>query len=510
MPTDAPFDPCRQWLGIDAVHVGNARLVLGVSPQEADPLVVVRAADARLNLLRTISPGPFEMARAGLIKRVEEAREKLLAEIAASPPRPSRTDAAVAFAMPAPPSQRAASLPPVPATRPGVVPGVPPAVPGAVPPVPPTVPAGGFQGNGGAETIAIRTTVYRKKTPVAGIATALLALSAMAGGLFYYSVYGNNKAKKSGERQVARAEPVAAQISPEPAQDRTSESAERPARKPARMEEQKPADPTDDRAVSTSKPPSQRKERNRRPRPEPEPEPSPQPKEARAAEVAAMPAVPPPQPMRPAAPPKPADADSMAGEEKPSGTKPAEAMAEDDGRLDAALAEVLEALQRQEYDTVTRLLAAASKQTGGRRSSAVGQRIDSWQQLATYAKGFMDYREQALAAVKPGDEYDVKNQKVGVVEVDAETFIYRSAGGNKTVPRDKIPGGIVLAIVMQWFDSNPANDLYIGAYHLAKPEPDLTRAREHLERAEAAGADASGLIPLLDDPVFAKSEAKSE
>lgn len=506
MPTNAPFDPCRQWLGIDAVHVGNARLVLGVSPQEADPSVVVRAAEARLNLLRAISPGPFEMARAGLIKRVEEAREKLLAEIAASPPRPPRANAAVAFAMPVPPSQRAASEPPVPATRPGGVPGVPPATPGAFPPVPPTVPGGGFHGDGGGvEAISIRTTVYRKKTPVAGIVTALLTLSAMAGGLFYYASYGKAKAKKLGERQAAHAEPVAAQMSHEPAKDRTSNSAERPGRKPAQMKAEKPADPTDDRAVSTSRPPSTRRERSRRPRPEPEP--GPQPEEARTAEEAAMPAVPPPQPMRPAAPPKPADADSMAREEKPAEDKPAEAMAEDDGQLDAALAEALEAIQRQEYDTVTRLLAAASKQTGGRSSgSAASQRLESWQQLATYAKGFMDYRGKALAAVKPGDEFDVKNQKVGVVEVDDEKFIYRSAGGNKTVPRDKIPAGIVLAIVMQWFDSNPANDLYLGAYHLAKPEPDLTRAREHWERAEAAGADASGLMPLLDDPVFAKSE----
>lgn len=500
MPTDAPFDPCKQWLGIDAVHVGNARLVLGVSPQEADPLVVLRAAEARLNLLRAISPGPFEMARTGLIKRVEEAREKLLAEIAASPLRP-RTDAAAAFAMPVPPSQRVADGPPVPATRSGVVPSVPPAVPGAVPPVPPTVPGGGFHGDGGGvEAISIRTTVYRKKTPVAGLVIALLTLSAMAGGLFYYASSGKAKAKKSGERQTARAEPAAAQISPGPAKDRMSKSAERPARKPAQMEEEKPADPTDDRAVSTSKPPSARRERDRRPPPEPES--GPQPDEARLVEEAAMPAVTPPQPMRPAAPQKPSDADGMAGDDAP-----AEAMAEDDGQLDAAFAEVLEAIRRQEYDTVTRLLAAASKRAGGRRSgSAVSKRLDSWQQLATYAKGFMDYREQALAAVKPGDEYDVKNQKVGVVEVDDEKFIYRSAGGNKTVPRDKIPAGIVMAIVMQWFDSNPANDLYIGAYHLAKPEPDPTRAREYWERAEAAGADASGLMPLLDDPVFAKAE----
>jgi len=208
-------------------------------------------------------------------------------------------------------------------------------------------------------------------------------------------------------------------------------------------------------------------------------------------------------------------ADTMPMDEKPAGDTPPEAVAgdmtgdkaEDNAQLDATLTEALEALQRQEYDTVTTLLAAASEKTGGRASgSEASQRLDSWQQLAVYSKGFMDYRQQALAAVKSGDEYDVQNQKVGVVEVDADTFIYRSAGGNKTVPRDKIPSGIVLAIVMQWFDENPANDLYLGAYHLSKPEPDLPRAREHWEKAQAGGADASGLMPLLDDPVFAKSE----
>jgi hypothetical protein len=475
MPTDVPFDPCRQWLGVDAVHAGNARLMLGVSLEEADPAVVLRAAEARLNLLRAISPGPFEMARAGLIKRVEEAREKLLAEIAAGPQR-SRSDSPAPFAMPAPPSQRAAGVPPISAARPAAIPAIPPAVPAAVPAVPPTVPGGDFQGVGvGAETIAIRTTVYRKKTPVAGIATALLTLSALAGGLVYYAYYVKPNAKNSGERQLARAEVEAAPIIPQPPQDRRPKGGKRS------------ADPTSDDAVSTSKPPSARNERRRPARPEPEPEPERQP------EVSS----PPRETARPAAAPSPeAMAGGMTGD-----------MAEDTAQLDATLAEALESLQRQEYDTVTTLLAAASKKTGGRASgSAARQRLESWQQLAVYSKGFMDYREKAMAAVKPGDEYDVKNQKVGVVEVDADTFKYRSAGGNKTVSRDKIPAGIVLAIVMQWFDENPANDLYLGAYHLSKPEPDLQRAREHWEKAQAGGADASGLMPLLDDPVVAKSE----
>jgi hypothetical protein len=353
----------------------------------------------------------------------------------------------------------------------GVVPGVPPTVPAAVPPVPPTVPptvpGGAFHSDGGGvEKIAIRTTVYRKKTPVAGIALTVLALSGLAGWLVYYTAYGKLKGgkpntAKSGERQAAQVEPVADPVKPPQKNSRR-----------AGKDDDGPADPTSDRAVSTSKTPTQRTERPRPSRPKPEPEEKPMPAEA-------------------------------FKEDKPADAPPAEAMAKEDSRLDATLAEALESLRRQEDDTVTRLLAVASKQADGDEAK---QRVASWKLLATYYKGFLDYREKALAAVKPGDEYDVKNQKVGVVEVDDEKFIYRVAGGNKTVPRDKIPAGIVLAIVMQWFDANPANDLYLGAYHLAKPEPDPERAREHWEQALAAGADASGLLPLLDDPVFARSE----
>lgn len=97
-----------------------------------------------------------------------------------------------------------------------------------------------------------------------------------------------------------------------------------------------------------------------------------------------------------------------------------------------------------------------------------------------------------------------------MVDLDDGKFKYRSAGVTKAVEWDKIPGGIVLAIVTQWFDENPANDLYIGAYHRAKPESDAKRAREHWEKAEAWGADASALMPLLDDPVFARVAAEEE
>lgn len=82
--SDAQFDPCKQWLGIDAVDLSDPRRVLGLLPSESDPLAVLRAAAARLTLLQGIAPGPFDIARNALLKRVEEAREAVLAQIASA------------------------------------------------------------------------------------------------------------------------------------------------------------------------------------------------------------------------------------------------------------------------------------------------------------------------------------------------------------------------------------------------------------------------------------------
>ncbi|NBT12315.1 MAG: hypothetical protein EBS56_01770, partial [Planctomycetia bacterium] len=111
-----PFDPCRQWLGIDAVDLGDPHRVLGISPAEFDRLAVLRAAESRLAKLRGVPAGPFSRARDALIARVEEARETVLAQIAA------RTTATLS--MPPPPGH-AASRPPSTAVPPPIVPRVP-------------------------------------------------------------------------------------------------------------------------------------------------------------------------------------------------------------------------------------------------------------------------------------------------------------------------------------------------------------------------------------------------
>jgi hypothetical protein len=471
MAKDAPIDPCRQWLGIDAVDLGNARLVLGVKPEEGDPLVVVRAAEARLNLLRAISPGPFELARTSLIRRVEEAREKLLAEIAASPPRPLQVPAG-GFAMPAPPSQLAAATPAVPTPPPSSGLGTPPPVPGQ----------GGAWNSGdsraegdGFGNISIRTTVYRKKTPVAGIALALVALAALAGGLAYYTFVIKD------QRQLAGLDQLNGGISGQEHKNKKKLSQSQREREQAEREQAEREQAEREQAEREQR---EREQREREQREREQREREQREREQREREQKEL--------------------EREKNEQQPAEQDPKPK--ETAQQLDDTLAQLFATMRSQnaepDDDAIAKLLAAASQQAFDK---AAKKRVATWRELATYSKGFLGFRKQALAAVKSGDEYDVKDRKIAVVEADDKIFKYHDNGVNKTVPWNELPAGIMVAIVKQWFDGKPANDLYIGAYHVTKPEPNPKLAREHWEKAEAGGADASALLPLLDDPVFTRA-----
>lgn len=389
--SSAQFDPCRQWLGVDAVELGDPRRVLGLLPTEADPLAVLRAADARLTLLRGIAPGPFDMARKALIKRVEESREAVLAQIAAA-------------AAPPVPIGAAFKMPPLPGGAGRV------AQPPQVPPGPLAFGDGDEQG-----FIAVKTRPVRRKQSggVGGLLLLLVVLAAAAGGLAWYV--------KNGES-----------LKPRP--------------------------------------------------PKPRPAPSPLPIHPKPAA---------PEPAPPSEPGLPPEAP--------------EAAAADESDADAIvplLEKALACLQDEQFDEAGDALRQAGDAASAKATRA---RLAHWQALVTYSKGFADLRERALAAVRPGLEYEIDDKIVAIVEIDDTKVIYRYAGKNKTIPRSDIPGKLLLAILKKWFGRKPANQLYLGAYHATKPKPDLEKAREAWQLAERGGADASELLPLLDDPVLVKA-----
>ena len=169
------------------------------------------------------------------------------------------------------------------------------------------------------------------------------------------------------------------------------------------------------------------------------------------------------------------------------------------------LKRALAALQDERFDDADDALGQAGDEAMGKPAA---NRLAQWQSLVTYSKGFAELRDQALAAARPGLEYEIDGKRVGIVEIDEAKVIYRFAGKNKTVPRSRIPGKLLLAIVTGWFDRKPVNQLYLGAYHATKQEPDLDKAREAWELASRRGADASDLMPLLEDPVLLKAAGR--
>jgi outer membrane biosynthesis protein TonB len=435
----APFDPCKQWLGIDAVDLVDPRRVLGLGPSEADPLAVLRAAEARLARLRGVDPGPFAVARQALLKRVEEAREAVLQQISAG--AGPAAQAPRNLSMPPPPGGSV----PRPAAPAPVVPRV-PVVPPAPPQVPPPVAAAGWpedaRPTNPAPVIEIRRTGnYRKRSSGSGVLLLLIAaLAAAAGALYAYKF----RPDLLGLEKVAARQRAGAK--PDPPQD----------------PEPQPTPP---------------------PRPEPKPEPRPDP--------------------RPEPPPPPAPDPRPEPKPEPPPPPPEPTPPENIERLESLLGDVRTKLGEGDFAAAQTVVGEAASVAQSKLSR---ERVGRWAELVTFTKGFADYREKALAAVKPGDEYDIDGKKIGVVEIDDEKFVYRFAGKNKTTPRSRIPGGILMKIVTEWFDDSPANDLYIGAYHAAKEEPDFDAARASWNQAQALGADASLLLPLLEDPVLMKGE----
>ena len=515
MATSPPdrFDPCRAWLGIDRADLADPRRVLGLVPGETDPIVVLKAAETRLKALKGLAAGQHHAAREGLILQVEQAREKVLSQIAAAggAESPGKPAADGGFAMPPPPRRPDRPDPDGPATV--LFPSTPLAEdPGHARPA-----------TDGTPLVRIRPRRPARRQGNAAIWLSLLlmlaSVAAGAGFIWWQSkqealrqAARQQAAKRSPEEKEATDDHRGAGAKPLPADAAISSSATPlPVRKPVASPVTKPSmpskppSPTMVVAVESGTPADAGMGDDRAPTDptsapmddEADPESEPPTDDVAAGEAGANPIA----------------GDAMTGDAMTDNAITADPPAEDaegDGEIEGAVTGALAALGLGDFDTADALLASALE--GGRNLPAK-RRISDWQTLAQYAREFAGFREKAIAEVRSGNEFDVNGKKVGVVEIDDKKFIYRFQGRNKTTPRDKIPSGIAMAIVTTWFDKRPDNHLFIGAYHATKPEPDLAKARDHWERAEKGGISAEPLLRVLDDPALqegAKASAPTD
>mgnify|MGYP006279034883 CR=1 FL=1 len=494
-PHPEPFDPCRAWLGIDRAELSDPLKVLGLPAGETDPLRVLRAAETRLARLKGLAAGEHHAAREALILRVEQARESVLSRIAKAggkAPAPS-------FSMPPPPRQVRADAEDAHVD---------------------------FDSDDDADQGMTPTPIVRVRSPrlvrkrgTAGLWVSLLTILASLGicGAFIWW-----QGQRDSLRQAARAAAKAAEAEREmqaAAEDGPAVKGEAAAR---------PAKPLPEDALVSSSPPPTRPSpvatrRDARPRSdeaasgpmttatadEPSPEDPPALAMNDTPDDAGM-AGEPSKDDDMATADEPAMDDTTAATFDPAmdDTAPADDGATGDAsETDGAVREALAAVRAGDFDSADAVLASALADAV---SLAAKRRVSDWQVLAQYARDFAGYREKALAEVKTGNEFDVNGKVLAVVEIDEKKFVYRWQGRNRTSPRDKIPAGITFAIVSRWFDARPANQLYLGAWHATKPEPDAAKARECWARAEKGGLNAEPLLRLLDDPALAGGDAAAD
>lgn len=492
------FDPCREWLGIDAVALGDPARVLGVPAECRDPAVIGRAADARLQSLRQVTPGPFAKAHAALVSRVEEARDTLLAAAFSGAASAQATDSRPSFA----PSRAAGS-----SSAPGWV--------GAD-----EVPAGssGRFSNvanddqplvGPALGSPVRRTIPRSNSSsgAGGLLLASFALLAAAVAVLLFLML-------RPDRQVAVKKPPSTPTSPGTSdRDHSKGDQQPPQRPPSPPKQPEMASPTTPPTTGGSTAPDagggdpgradpeaerrrreadlQKQEAERRRREQEE--------QARVeADMAEQKAA----------------AAARAAEEKrrqeDMAAKEATQQADQErGRmreaLDKSLGDAYAAMRRDEFDTVDRAIAAAGNQVGDDVESAT--RIERWRLLATYAREFTKFRDQAIAAANAGREFQLGGKPFSVIEITPDMFIYKMAGKIERVPRDRIDPRIEMAVVEGWFegDGRAANHLFLGARWLCLDPPDPARARAEWRKAGDGGEQVEPLTALLDDPVIRRA-----
>ncbi len=449
------FDPCREWLGIDAVHLGDPARVLGLPPGSEDAASISRAAEARLRALHGVSPGPFAKAHAAILARVEEARDTLLANALLNEPTPPVAPSPV-FPAPPPLHDDGPSLSP-PSSAEANLASAPPSAIDA------------FAGESFSPTSGRRRAVSRRRASSHG-GGFLVALAALliAGGLVLAFLMIRPDLNGQSGRQVAAKQP---QLPAKP-----STNAVEP-------DQPKPATPGPDAAEMEARKKENRMQQEARQREAVQ-------QEARqradreneaAAEVT------------------PAAVENTENEAEAQAREAQEKIRQEE--IDGEIRKAYQALQREEFDSAERAITAAGKQVGDDVKAAT--RIERWRLLATYAKEFVGFRKKAFASANEGRQYSADDKIFSVIEVTPQQLVYKIAGEIKRVPRDNVDPRIEMAIVEGWFaaDGRAANHLFLGAHWLCLDPPDPKQARREWQVAGDGGEEVSPLLALLEDPV---------
>lgn len=143
------------------------------------------------------------------------------------------------------------------------------------------------------------------------------------------------------------------------------------------------------------------------------------------------------------------------------------------------------------------LLRAASLAKQGEHQAQV-RRL---KELAHYVREFWRAVEAGRQDLRGGEELEIGNTRIAVVEPGPGKFIYKSQGALCRCELREIPGGIALVIAQRKLVAkDSATQIILGAIYAASKNADKkTEARRHWNAALASGADVKDLLLVLDD-----------
>jgi len=173
--------------------------------------------------------------------------------------------------------------------------------------------------------------------------------------------------------------------------------------------------------------------------------------------------------------------------------------------FDEAIRETYAALKDHRFAVADRAITRADQHAGDDLEAA--RRLERWRLLATYARQFVDFREQAFAAANAGREFEAGGVRFSIIEITPDLFIYKSEGEIRRVPRVGVDPMIEMAVVGTWFerDGRAANHLFLGAGWLCRERPNLRRTQAEWRTAGDGGENVGPLLALLDDPAVRPS-----
>ena len=423
------FDPCREWLGIDPVDLADPCSVLGLPAGDHPAAVIAEAAATRLKHLGEIAPGPFEKARQTLVKRVEEARDRLLeTAVPASEPVASEPVGL--------PAGRAGPAEPWNPTLPPTAAATPTGPEAKLPPL--------------SGTSSVRPRRRRRGSRSSGLTCAvisIMALLAAAVAVLAVVVVQNpfGQPDSTNARVALRTDRKAPARSPQPkASDAAGKS--KPARPPAAVQPRQPKTrPSPAPPDAPADPPGNRPPADDKAAPEP-PAASQPPAEDKARREREMQA-----------------AAAMTAERRRA--------------IDTLLTEAFTSLQAEEFDAADASIKKAYQTAGDDVEAAT--RAEAWRALATCARQFIGHRDEAFKAASAGREYEAGGKVFAIIEITPTLVVYKFEGRIVRVPREQLDPALAMAIVDKWFaaDGRAANHLFLGARWLCDTPPNPRRAR---------------------------------